>query len=291
MSISPVHSRANPYVRDESVRPRSGADVEARQESFMEKRLRETSEGLERLRAMPLRNSVQVAAEKVEMLKRRLEEIRMALMFMTPEQAKAYARELKQIAGALSAAARNAGADAGGASGTDAAANASNFAQALAAAVASGFAASADADKQPEVGAAIAVVTTEPSDDPSTAARTGAAAAQAALDKALAPGDDQDGRSTNAAATREISAKGDKEHLRELLKEASQALRAALELLKSRLEEDEESQQVSKELAQAIQDLDEQGAQLSSSGLYDANGVVAAISGLASSLGNISIQV
>lgn len=109
MSISPIHLRVNPYVKDETIRPRSGADAEARQESFMEKRLRETGEALERLRAMPLRNSVQMAAEKVEMLKRRLEEIRVNLMFMTPEQAKAYARELKQIAGALSEAARNAG--------------------------------------------------------------------------------------------------------------------------------------------------------------------------------------
>ena len=290
MSISPVHSSANPYVQNGTVRPRSGADVEARQESFMEKRLRETGEALERLRAMPLRNSVQVAAEKVEMLKRRLEEIRMTLMFMTPEQAKAYARELKQIAGALSAAARNAGAATGSASGTDTATNVSNSAQALAASLSSGSGVGAGADRQAKVDTSMADVTAD-SFNSSSAAQAGAVAAQAALDKVSATGDDQDTHSSNAAETREISAKGDRKHLRELLKEASKELRAALELLKSRLKEDKEGQKIAKELERAIQDLDEQRMQLDTGGLYDVNGAVAAISGPVSSLGNISIHV
>ena len=290
MSISPIHLRVNPYVKDETIRPRSGADAEARQESFMEKRLRETGEALERLRAMPLRNSVQVAAEKVEMLKRRLEEIRMTLMFMTPEQAKAYARELKQIAGALSAAARNAGAATGSASGTDTATNVSNSAQALAASLSSGSGVGAGADRQAKVDTSMADVTADSSNS-SSAAQAGAVAAQAALDKVSATGDDQDTHSSNSAETREISANGDRKHLRELLKEASKELRAALELLKSRLKEDKEGQRIATELAQAIQDLDEQRMPLDTGGLYDANGAVATISGPVSSLGNISIQV
>ena len=289
MSISPVHSSANPYVQNGTVRPRSGADVEARQESFMEKRLRETGEALERLRAMPLRNSVQMAAEKVEMLKRRLEEIRVNLMFMTPEQAKAYARELKQIAGALSEAARNAGAATGSASGTDTATDVFNSAQALAAALSSRSVAGADADRQAKVDTSTDV--TADSSNSSSAAQAGAVAAQAALDKVSATGDDQDTHSSNSAETREISANGDRKHLRELLKEASKELRAALELLKSRLKEDKEGQRIATELAQAIQDLDEQRMPLDTGGLYDANGAVATISGPVSSLGNISIQV
>ena len=290
MSISPIHLRVNPYVKDETIRPRSGADAEARQESFMEKRLRETGEALERLRAMPLRNSVQMAAEKVEMLKRRLEEIRVNLMFMTPEQAKAYARELKQIAGALSEAARNAGAAMGSASGTDTATDVFNSAQALAAALSSRSVAGADADRQAKVDTSMADVTADSSNSTSTA-QAGAVAAQAALDKVSTTGDDHLTRSNDAAESREITANGDRKHLRELLKEASKELRAALELLKSRLKEDKEGQRIATELAQAIQDLDEQRMPLDTGGLYDANGAVATISGPVSSLGNISIQV
>ena len=289
MSISPVHSSANPYVQNGTVRPRSGADVEARQESFMEKRLRETGEALERLRAMPLRNSVQMAAEKVEMLKRRLEEIRVNLMFMTPEQAKAYARELKQIAGALSEAARNAGAATGSASGTDTATDVFNSAQALAAALSSRSVAGADADRQAKVDTSTDV--TADSSNSTSTAQAGAVAAQAALDKVSTTGDDHLTRSNDAAESREITANGDRKHLRELLKEASKELRAALELLKSRLKEDKEGQRIATELARAIQDLDEQRMPLDTGCLYDANGVVAAISGPVSSLGNVSIQV
>ncbi|NLY27353.1 MAG: hypothetical protein GX049_07365 [Alcaligenaceae bacterium] len=288
MSISPIHLRVNPYVKDETIRPRSGADAEARQESFMEKRLRETGEALERLRAMPLRNSVQMAAEKVEMLKRRLEEIRVNLMFMTPEQAKAYARELKQIAGALSEAARNAGVATGSASGTDTATDVFNSAQALAAALSSRSVAGADADRQAKVDTSTDV--TADSSNSTSTAQAGAVAAQAALDKVSTTGDDHLTRSNDAAESREITANGDRKHLRELLKEASKELRAALELLKSRLKEDKEGQRIATELAQAIQDLDEQRMPLDTGGLYDANGAVATISGPVSSLGNISIQ-
>jgi len=131
-----------------------------------------------------------------------------------------------------------------------------------------------------------------PTADPADAAgvaHTEAAAAQATLAKPQVATDHQDTPSPTAAETKGVPAKNDMERLRESLTDASDLLRAALELLKSRLK-DEIGKKAAKELEHAIQDLDKQRTQLGTGGLYPATGAIAGIPGLMPSLGNINIQ-
>src|SRR5690606_12678320 len=108
--------------------------------------------------------SVRMAAEKVALLKRRLEQLRATMLLLTPGQAKAMAKELKEIAGALAAAARDAGgaASSAGLRASDAA-RAANAAQAAAAAQ-SGAAAASDAQAH-----AAAAKSADTASNPSTA--------------------------------------------------------------------------------------------------------------------------
>lgn len=80
-------------------------------EDPQEKQLRNMQEGLQRLRAMPSPQKLakQQAQNKVGYLQRRLDALKMMLLHASPEQAKALARELKEIAGQLASAAKSAG--------------------------------------------------------------------------------------------------------------------------------------------------------------------------------------
>lgn len=80
-------------------------------EDAQDKRLKNMQEGLQRLKEMPSPQKMakQQAQNKVGALQRRLDALKMMLLNATPEQAKALARQLKDIAGQMASAAKSAG--------------------------------------------------------------------------------------------------------------------------------------------------------------------------------------
>lgn len=93
-----------------------------------DKRLQTLQQGLKRLESMSglKRTTKQDAANRVGLLQRRMEALKMMLRNASPEQAKALARELKSIAGELSSAAKALGDGGGGSSGQNASIDADN---------------------------------------------------------------------------------------------------------------------------------------------------------------------
>lgn len=91
--------------------PAKGNDKVPAVEDPQEKRLREMQEGLKRLQAMPRPEKLakQQKMNQVGYLQRRLDALKMMLLHASPEQAKALAKELKEIAGELASVAKQAG--------------------------------------------------------------------------------------------------------------------------------------------------------------------------------------
>lgn len=79
-------------------------------------RLRNMQEGLQRLHSMPSAKEIsrQDSMNKAGWLRQRLDALKTMLLHASPEQAKALARELKNIAGELASIAKGLGADSGG---------------------------------------------------------------------------------------------------------------------------------------------------------------------------------
>lgn len=93
-----------------------GATAAATAEDPQAKYLRNMQEGLQRLRAMPSpkKQARKDAQSRVGFLQRRMEALKLMLQHATPEQARALAKELKDIAGQLASAARSLGGSSGG---------------------------------------------------------------------------------------------------------------------------------------------------------------------------------
>lgn len=92
------------------------SEAAKRAESRQSKQLSDMQEALKRLQAMPSPKALvqQNAANRVAMLKQRLDTLKAMLLHASPEQAKALARELKSIAKELAGAAKSLGFGAGG---------------------------------------------------------------------------------------------------------------------------------------------------------------------------------
>lgn len=290
MSISSIHFQIGLLAHDDAARAKatgSSTETEGDRQTPLEKRLQEIKEAVERLNALPPA-SVRMAAEKVELLKRRLEQLRATMLLLTPGQAKAMAKELKEIAGALAAAAR----DAGGATGLTGlgagdAARATTTAQAAAAAQ-SGAAAASNAQAY-----AAAAKSADTASNPSAASDAEAAQAstvQAAIDKATEAADRAEAAIQKPMTLGAPAGADHKQRLRELLQEAVKMLRETLNLLKTKLQDDQEGRRAATDLKNAINDLDQHAALLGSNGLYNAQGAVNAIAGLTPEAAQFSIR-
>ena len=174
-----------------------------------QRRLAALRDGLQRLRSMPSAGDIarQVALNRIAVIKQRLEALKAMLRFASPEQAKALAVELRNLARELASVARSAGSSASGAS------------------AASG-ASSTDTGNSSEAGATV--------DAPADAPAASGGAAEAGEPAADTAGASDAGTVTPPAASPAMPA-GDDGALRAALKEAQKLLKEVAHMLRAKL--------------------------------------------------------
>lgn len=252
------------------------------------KRLRDLQAGLRQLGAgqTPKQMAKQAAAEKIGMLQRRLMQLKQMLMYATPEQAKALARELKSIAGELASAAKAAGASQGafasvaGMAAPDIASDPSGGAKADSATAAQGADTQADesvADEAKQAAAAAA--------SPSNAATAGQTGKTPQEDGSLS-GNNRSARPADSAEIPDTA-------LKDMLKEARKLLKEVIDLVKRKMGQgDPESRKDLAEAESKLQDIAlNTETRVDSASLYTSQGVGTADIGGATAGGiNISVE-
>ena len=191
-------------------------------------------DGLERLRSMPSAHDIarQVAMNRIAMIKQRLEALKAMLRFASPEQAKALAVELRNLARELASVARALGSSAPASSATPAAAT-------------TDATDSASADKADSGAAAGA---TDPTATPASSGDPVPSGVPAS------PGDRPSAASPSIASPAPAS---DDASLRAALKEAQKLLKEVAHLLRARLpRHDKDSRHLLQEIQHSIDQID-----------------------------------
>lgn len=280
MKISPVDTMSITYNFLRSSNKTSDAEVNNVDNTPEKKRLAALQEGLQRLNALPSPKSMakQNAADRVGLLQRRLEALKMMLLHASPEQAKALARELKSIAGELSSAAKALGSGAGmSAQGAQAAPG--NITPLV----------NADAEAGVDTAAGVSAEASISSSDAESASSI-----QDAEAKSDAPSSDDKAAVSNAPQRSANSDEMDSAVLRGLVKDAKNMLKSVIEALKRKLAEgDKEGKKDVQEAEKMLASIGDSLQQSSSANTYTGTGGLAmdaaAINSVAASGINISI--
>ena len=208
-----------------TVEKRNGADTSVAKETPQEKWLREWREAMAQQAPVKQIESSrrQVAANKVGLLKQRLEAIKALLRFATPEMAKRLASELKSIASELASIARTLGSGSSGGGPSMATAGVSPASSASATTADQGeTGAAAGATGVANATAVDATATSQDNESPDGKDRGTAYSVTATSEPATVNGS-QDSRSDDDAA------------LKALLRDARKLLKEAIDQLKARL--------------------------------------------------------
>lgn len=242
---------------------------DSEEESPLAKRLHDMQEGLRQLRSLPSakESAKQQALAKVELLKRRMEQLRAMLIAATPEQAKALLRQIAGIAKELASMAKLLDGASGGATPSPSvSAGQTNATQPSGAGQSAGNDANAAA-----------------------VANTGDAAEHADAETAEAPvgsGEESPEQTATAGESesdkRQTTSSDTDKRLRASLQEAAKRLKALIELLKAKLRDGD--RQEHGELRRAEKSMHELDDALNGSQLYSSLGSSLGASALSSSL-------